>query len=256
MLKRTIIIISLAALCVSMSTSTLATTYMGLPKGSIHRAFVTYKNDTEITIKTGYGECNGDYWEITSETDVNLVSVLPSGEDYVYIYIDDSASTYPTPVIIGDVNEPTWSDAKQGWYYGFDRCIGAVWSPDTGSTIMMFLGNEYNECHAYPYLKNIASELNPTGSWQDTTLDCSDYVPVNATHVRVAIYNVDSDGECSIAVREKDYGGNVYQNSTYIVNNFIFATIALGPSRNIEIWGYDDDDNHLRCRVYGWKISR
>ncbi len=257
MFGRRITIIGLVAFCVSINTLAWATSYVGLPKGTIHRAYVEYKDSDEITVKTGYGECNGDYWEITSETDVNLASVLPSGEDYVYIYIDDSASSYPTPVIVGDLNEPSWSDSKQGWYYGYDRCIGAVWSPSTGQTIQEFVANRDNENFLPDYVKCIASGMNPTGAWQDTTLDCNDYVPVNATHVYVKGWNICMSSPSQVQIRAKDNTASYLSNTSgQYTGNLLIGWLTLGPSRNVQIYGQDDDDNSLALYILAWKIER
>ena len=160
-IKKQIVIV---AVLVLVSASAFGAKYITMPAGMIHRAYVTYKDTDEVTVKTGYGECNGEFWEITSDVDVDLSSSLPSGEDFLYIYIDDSASSYPTPTIIGEPNEPSWSDAMQGWYFGDDRCIGAIWSPDTGATIQEFIGNEDGEYLVESEVKKLAYNFAPDGT--------------------------------------------------------------------------------------------
>lgn len=252
--KKQIVIIAVLAL---VSASALGAQYITMPAGMIHRAYVTYKDSDEITVKTGFGECNGEFWEITSDTDVDLSSTLPGGEDIIYIYIDDSASSYPTPTIIGEPNEPSWSDTTQGWYFGDDRCIGAVWSPSSGATITGFLAYEDGKIHHTDITKQIGTNMEPDSTWQDTTLACSDYVPVNATHVRVQAGGYDfspSKTTAVVKIRPKEL--------TYDpVNGIGYGTvwvkdwIPLGASRDIEVYGQDDDDT-LNVYLHGWKVTR
>lgn len=239
---------------VSMSCTAWGGTYFGLPKGMIHQAYVDYNDSNTIEVTAGYGECNGNYWEITSSTLYDLTS-LASGEDYHYIYIDDNNSCYPTPTFYDTTTEPSWSDSKLGWYSGNNRCIGVVWSPSASVTIKEFLGNEHNEYWTSDYVKALADNINPTGLWVDTTLDCSDYVPVNTTHVRVCTYGYDGDSRCAAGVKNKEGQAMVYVES-YGAYAYAWAWLGLGASRDIKIMGHDDDDNQLTCRVYGWKISR
>lgn len=66
-----------------------------------------------------------------------------AASDWSYLYLDDSAIvTAGTNVItaselIDSTAEPTWSDAKHGWYNGNDRCIFAVLT-DSSSNILSF----------------------------------------------------------------------------------------------------------------------
>ena len=63
----------------AISVFVVAATYVNVPaKGTIHRAFVEYSDTDTVSIKTGYGECNGHYFEITSDTDHDMTS-LASG---------------------------------------------------------------------------------------------------------------------------------------------------------------------------------
>jgi len=112
-MKRSLFVSALLFI-VLLSTHGFAQLYISpLPKGKIHGANVTYFDSNTITIRTGYGECCGEYWEITSETNHDLTS-LATGEDFHYIYIDDNDSSYPIPTIIDSTTEPVWSDSYQG----------------------------------------------------------------------------------------------------------------------------------------------
>jgi len=234
------------------SVTVMASTHQNV----IFGAFASYKSSTEITVTAGSGRCNDNFWEITSPIDVSLSSVLPSGEDFIYIYIDDSASSYPTPTIIGSTTEPAWSNSKVGWYNGNDRCIDVVWSPSSSSSIVQFAKNSNLECFDID-VKTVLQNGNPSGSWEFQS--ASSYIPVNANRVLIKAHNTDNDGYCDVEVKMND--SNYY--------NFIIATgyggyaqgmgwlpIQRGWDRDFEWYGPNDDDNGFTIIIRGWQIER
>ena len=87
------------------------------PRSYITGFELSYSGTTSITIKPGEGICNNNYFRITADTSHSLTS-LASGQDFHYVYVDHSASSYPTPTIIDSTTEPSFSDTLQGWYNG------------------------------------------------------------------------------------------------------------------------------------------
>ena len=178
----------------------LATTAaFAVNKAAIWGAYVKYKSSTDIYVTVGSGRCNGTEWEVSSETAVDLTSVLPAGEDFVYIYIDHSASSYPTPVIIGSTTEPVFSDTKIGWYNGDDRCIGVVWVNQSG------IIPEFSNNSALKYvvlgserIKLVLDNGNPSSAWQ--TLEATDYSPVNTIGIHAITTNTDATSQVSVYV--------------------------------------------------------
>jgi len=61
-------------------------------------------------------ELNGSYYYAGSN---QSISGTPSSDYINYIYLDATAYT-----LSWSTTPPTWSDAKQGWYNGNDRCLG------------------------------------------------------------------------------------------------------------------------------------
>jgi hypothetical protein len=228
-------------------------------RGLIKGAEVTYKDSDEITIRPGYGECNGQYWELTSPLDVDLYSVLPVGEDFVYIYIDDSSSAYPAPTVIGDTVEPAWSDAKMGWYNGNDRCIGVVWSPSAGRIIQEFIDIGDDKCIYKPTAyKNVLTSGNPSGEWTTLSPSAAPYIPVNADEVYVSAWNSDTESVLvGVGAAESEVTAEIL-SSGYgdIVFGRAWICLKRGGTRNLMWLGWDDDNNNFIIALDGYKIRR
>lgn len=225
-------------------------------KSAIFGAEVIYKSSSEVTVREGSGRCNDNYFEITSEIDVSLSSVLPSGEDFLYIYIDDSASTYPTPTIIGSTTEPAFSSAHYSWYNGNDRCIGVVWCDSYGNIVdfQNNKGQEYIIMNAD--LKQVVTNGNPTGS--NTTVETTAYIPVNAESVLVYADNSASSGSVTVTVKMYENGGNSIKVRGNAVKVFVEGWLPLqrGWSRDL-IWvGENNDDNYFNVYIRGYRIRR
>lgn len=235
------------------------------PKGTIHNAQVVYKDADEVTIQAGYGECNGKYWEITAATDLSVATVISgvAGGNNVYIYIDDSASYYPTPTLVGSLDEPVWSDTKQGWYRQSignedDRMIGVIYIKDT-ATLMntdWVGGNKYFVTPPTLYV-TLQTNGNPNGTWQDTSVNAANYLPVNAIGAYVYANNRDADSTCTIAVSSYDnYGQSVteYTWGDGYCRGWLYG--KRGWSRRFKWFGADNDDNLFLVRIQGYEIDR
>jgi len=242
----------------AISVFVFAATYVNVPaKGTIHRAFVEYYDTDTISIMTGYGECNGSYFEITNAVNHDMTS-LATGEDFHYIYIDDSASDYPDPNIIDSTTEPTWTDTKMGWYNGDDRCIGVVWSPASTATLWSFVTNSKQKYWGDYYLKaSLLSVGNPNGAAQ--TLEATAYIPVNAVAVNLYAGNTDTSDRVRVSVTPvanegirlglTDCGYEYGQTVGWI-------DLKIGSSRDLEWTGDDNDNNSFNINIVGYQIER
>lgn len=227
-------------------------------KSLIYGVEVTYKSSSEVTVQPGSGRCNDNFFETTSAIDVNLSSVLPAGEDFLYIYIDDSASatTYPTPTITGSTTEPSFSSSQYGWYSGNDRCIGVVWCDSSGN-IIDFQNNDRQEYIVMNAdLKQVLTNGNPTGS--NTTVETTAYIPVNAESVLVYADNSAASGSVTITVKTYENSGNSIKARGNAVRVFVegWLPLQMDWSRDLVWVGENNDDNYFNVYIRGYRIRR
>ena len=226
-----------------------------VPIGTIKGAEVTYNDSDTVTVKYGFGECSGFYWEIASPIDLDVT--VPSSLDIVYIYIDHSECTYPSVVLTSSTTEPTYSTSKLGWYNGDDRCIGFALTTD-GSTLLQFdtIGNIILYKHVGPY---VAQNVDPNGwtSYPATgyTTDVDTVTPVFAFKVRIEIRNTDINDVVQVYARSVSTYDQIGNNSYYtaICDGWI---ITGTTDRSLDIYGHNDDDNALSMRIHGVEIER
>jgi hypothetical protein len=131
--------------------------------------FVDFNDAGSVKITSGTIEANRNIYTLSSDITHTMTS-LTTAFDFHYIYIDDSASNPPTPVIIDTTTEPTFDSTRRGWYNGDDRMVGVVASRDTltdinpfniiprGKTILYQTGLEFFQI--------MAANQAPTGTWQ------------------------------------------------------------------------------------------
>jgi len=252
LLLSTIVICTGIVLITKQASADVEGTAQIVTKGEIKGVYATDVDTDTIQIQTGYGECNGNYFEVTSATDHDMTS-LASGEDFHYIYIDDSASSYPTPTIIDSTTEPSWSDSKQGWYNGDDRCIDVIYSPDSAAETEEFY--RYDETK---YLWTHSEYLLSNGSatdWTNLSPSMSTMVPVNAKAVKIYAWNDDTNSLCQVKV------ANVENTKSLLINrSYIYASVSgwidLGTTKNIQYGGDTDDNNNYYIALYGWDLDR
>ena len=229
--------------------------YISVPLGTIHDAYVEYNDSNTIDITAGYGECNGNYWEILTKTSHDMTT-LASGEDFHYIYVDDDGSTYPDPNIYDSTTEPSYSESKLGFYNGNDRCIGVVWSPDSNSTILEFTNNS-NQQYAVDSvsLKIILANGNPTGS--NVLAEATAYTPVNSIAARLFASNTDLDDGLTVAVRTyESNSARIFNQGYYWCAVGGWVEFERGASRDFYWYGYDNDDNSFYVLITGYQIER
>jgi hypothetical protein len=236
----------------------IAGMYITVPKGAIYQAYVDYNDVNTVTITAGYGECSGNYWEITSSMDHDMLS-LATGEDFHYIYIDDANSVYPDPCIIDSTTEPSWSDSKLGFYNGDDRCIGVIWSPDGSATITQF-GSTHNLKYMPSVIgtniKVVLTNGNPDSTFQ--FLEATAYTPVNAVAVAVIASNYSSGGNlCVVEVASNDYGNSrIIEDATSYASVCGWIDLPRGCSRDLQWYGEDNDNNSFTVGIRGFQIER
>lgn len=237
-------------------------------RGFIDGFVVKYYDTTNVTITAGALEANGKYYELAADTQF-AVGGLGAGYDVHYIYIDDAASSPPTPSFAASITEPTYSPAARGWYGGAgNRCIGAVISPVTGPTITYFNsesdgGKEVRHTVGSTKLLQLATNMNPDGTWQSpNTIETSLILPVNAIAVKLLLYNSDIGSTAILYAASSEMAAvntSVLDGQINILGYNEAQSwdwVSLGPSRNIKIGGRDDDDNALNAFCVGFKILR
>jgi len=236
--------------------------------GSVEGFAVKYYNTTHVTITAGYVEANSTYYQLSADTTHELES-LASAFDVHYLYIDDSASTSPTPVIIDSIAEPVWSETKRGWYNGDDRCIGSVLSADGASTISYFNAYENGKEVVIRGLVGedffLANNLNPTGIWMDPTTQPSEFTPINATKVFVQGEARDVGTSCRWAITDYEtgvvYASSVFDGAQGVGQSgygsiYGTADVFFNSTRQIKIYGINDDDNQLTFQMMGYSYKR
>lgn len=263
MLKRKNVMVMVTTILVLTALVTLSNTaiasglYIGVPKGTIQQAYVVYNDSDTIDITAGFGECNGSYWDIPTKMVYDMNS-LASGEDFHYIYVDDSESNYPDVTIIDSTTEPAFSESKLGFYNSSDRCIGVVWSPDTGSTVQEFINNSQQQYVIVDAsLKKVLNNGSPDGTYK--FLEATAYTPVNAIGARIEAYNYDTSPSTIVFI----IVASDTTTSSRILNKgwdcaYIGGWIEFerGDSRDLQWNGHDDDDNSFGIYLYGYQIER
>lgn len=231
--------------------------YISVPLGTIHDVYVEYNDSNTIDITAGYGECNGNYWEILTKTSHDMTT-LASGEDFHYIYVDDDGSAYPDPNIYDSTTEPSYSESKLGFYNGNDRCIGVVWSPDSSSTMLEFTNNinqQYIMSTSGNSVKQILQSGNPDGTSQ--FLEATAYTPVNAIAALLIAQNSDMDSNLSLWVEAyESHFSRIFDQGYYRCAASGWIELERGASRDFKWNGYDDDDNNFNVHINGYQIER
>lgn len=251
-MKNIITIVCLA--CAGLAGAFANSYTLPVPIGDIHRAYIKYANTTTITVTAGYGECNGFYWENTSDTNVSLT--VPTAEDIVYIYVDFSESDFPSVVFTDSTTEPTFSDAKLGWYNGDDRCIGAVYSPASSATInnfnyigtkLIFTGSLYLEQSA-----------NPSATWQNTNVSAADVSPVIADSLALDFKINDSSSSTATRLTVRSAGNTAHVVGGSNVGNQAHNGQWLHVGRTSRVVQHLSvgDNGTMDIRLRGWDIDR
>lgn len=226
--------------------------------GTIKRAFIDYKSTSEVYIKTGYGDCGGKYWEVESDITYSFgtIGTLSSPTVY-YIYIDDSAATYPslnTASFTHSTTAPTWSDAKQGWYNGDDRNIAAVLMKTTGA-IMPFEATGDNKIYFTEFYQ-VGSTLTANNQWMMPQTDTDDVTPINTQSI---FYYAATQSSAVTWVRIGTTSNYLNQHCQYSyaasVPVMAWLDVQPGGDRTIGVCGYSTTSS-INSWLKGWQIER
>lgn len=226
-------------------------------KAAIFGAYVKYVDNDTVKVTVGSGRCNDTEFNIDSEITVELAGVLPASEDFLYIYIDFLDSTFPaSPSIVGSTTEPAWSDAKNGWYSGNDRCIGSVWCDSSGNVVEFQNNSQLEYIAKTTDMKQILTNGNPNGSWQ--IIESTAYIPINATAVYLKADNSDSTNAVTVCVStyESTYNSLQGYNREGSVGITGWLPLERDAYRDLKWYGYDNDDNSFDIYIRGFRIER
>lgn len=247
-----------------------------LKPGDADGFFVKYNSTTAAMVTAGNIEANRKKYSLSSDAS-HIMTSLTVGADFHYLYIDDDASSPPTPTIIDSTTEPSLDDAKRGLYNSDDRCIGVVFSPPGGATVFRFemvaLSNRHIRIE-FPGFRNtsaapwnspfeLASLMNPTGVWQTPNIAESDTLtPVNAVEAYIFLTGTDVGGAVNIAWLNNESAAlnpTLHASPNFRVSREFHQAASWGPlgaSRKIKIGETDDDDNLLGALMAGYGYVR
>ena len=192
----------------------------------------------------------------------NAASVDLANNDFFYLYIDDSAVVAAaTPVItaaqlVANITAPTWSDAKNGWYNGEDRCIGAFLTGASANILEFFHdGGRYSH-----FAANIveASGITPNETWTD--VDCATSVPAFSQKARLVFYYAYAGGSAAAASLLARVNGQT-DTSGYLVGYVSSEAAIAVNSTDVPLdaaqifetkWGSAAPTNTVSVYVTGW----
>lgn len=243
------------------SITNLAESYM-------RDAFPYYVDTNTVSVTNGEGYVNSNKFLITNSINVDLdMTAFNTSTGFVYIYIDDSSSTYPSGISLFDTtNEPTLQLDPFGWYAGTsqnDRVIGAVYI--TNGVLSQF-DMTVDGSYYYYVLIQLGVAMNPDGLWQTpNTLDGSDACPVNTSELLLDVNSTDASANCKATATIADVvtNGQAIANTPQPWHATAFNRIehkdwiSLGQTRNILIRAEDDDDDGaFSANSTGYRLMR
>lgn len=228
--------------------------------GDIKRAYIYYKDADEVYIKTGYGDCGGKYWEIESDITYSFGTIAATSNPIVYyIYIDDSAATYPSlnaASFTHSTTAPTWSDDKQGWYNTDDRCIGAVLI-NSEEEIQPFEATA--DCKMYfTTMLQTGSNMTSDDTWRYPGIDTDNVTPINTKSI-FYYAATQSTGPTWVRIGSassnfaNQRGGFSYGTS---VGRSSWIDVSPGGDRTMGVCGYSSNSSVTNAWLKGWQIER
>lgn len=259
------------ALCVGLFASPRAHAayYATRPYGEIKGTALIWVNSTTIKLAPGYGEINGNYWEVTPSDPLVTTGYALSGLTstatgvYQYIYISSASSTLPLITLRNSTTAPTRDATKLGWYDGNDRCIGVVWILPSGA-LSQFLTVDEETYLCAPALIVSGGPVSTTypGSLAAMNLtSSSQYLPVNvkrarmeiscdmgANNVLAEVHIISDDGTYLSKLPTSGY-------RKAIVGGWV--DIARTASRNFRWFAYSSiSNNSVNIWINGYQIER
>lgn len=185
----------------------------------------------------------------------NSDSDNPAGNQWQYIYLDDSAIvTAGTNLISANqllnvTTAPSWDNTKKGWYNGNDRCIFAV-RISAGNVLEFFHDGDF-VCYADYIVDLVQTDIDL--AWTNVTLT----MPAFATQAEVLFDTIRIDGAGTIASWRTDgQAGAVGHEVTYIDATVIrvknTVTVLTSSSQIIEIVHTAANNDTSGIGTEGW----
>jgi hypothetical protein len=219
------------------------------------RSKFIWKDVDEIYLNAGFYHHVGTkeqmvYWD--SQLTFQFTSLATS--DWSYLYLDDSAIvTSETNLItvselIDSLTEPTWNDAKKGWYNGEDKCIFAVLTDGSSNILEFFHSKDF-----VAYGNNI-EDLAMTDidlAWTDVTLT----IPAFCRSAEVIFEGLyDSNAQApKWRTNGSTEGGHQFMRlgstSTRSINTL---QVITDDTLKIEIVNTASDGSDLGVKTSGW----
>lgn len=241
------------------------------PQGWIKGMYCEYSSATSVTIKAGEAFVEGTYYTLTNDITL-IVSNWPSTlQNWVHVYIDKSESTTYAPSFktTTNVSNWVWDDEYFGYYNGADRY---VWSlpvfltstntiqtfdtPGDGQTIFPYKNSSPST--TYGMFLQIASNFDPDGSWDATTIDTESITPFSTTAIFVLADGYDAASQSQAQIRSvanyQSPGGRGYGYAN--VENSGWLIVIPQGERSVEIIGQNNDDPALNGFWGGVRIRR
>ncbi len=201
--------------------------------------------NSELTFAFGSGGSNGD------STDL-------AGDDWYYVYIDDSAVILAQTALltasefVAVTTEPTWSDTKKAFYNGNDRCIFAV-QTDTGAVL------EFHHTDDFVLRADDIRDLEPTDidtTWTVATLTAPSFT--TKIQIRATCYYV--DGTSIGYLRTAGQVGNVGHSLGTVRSGAQYRHMDLPMITNadhqVEVKMSASNDNGIHIRTNGWYFPK
>jgi hypothetical protein len=227
---------------------------VGSTLGMMKLSSLVYTSSSSVTLGDGSTwDCNGSHRSVTSDTVVSISS--PTGEDFYYLYDDDSEASGTTPTLIFSTTEPSYSADKFGWYNGNDRCLGGFFVNSSNNLdVDIYAYNDIVWCYFKSGQITLESSANPDGNWNATsTADAQAYSPVLSDALYVRVQGADSGAQGLALARSNALDNSRVQTQGYDVFRVDGNIFTGTTNRSIDILGNDDDDNVLACYLHGYR---
>jgi len=222
------------------------------------RSQFVYKDTDEIYINPGCYHHVGTvsqyvYWNSQLTLDIGS----PDASDWYYVYIDDSAvvsagtNLLTASEFIFSNTEPSWSNAKHGWYNGDDRCIFAVYS-NASSNIFEFFHDGGN-CVLYPDFVADLSATDVDTAWTDVTLT----IPKFSTNAEITIITSYVDGATTSYWRTNGQSGTTGLACGYIASageSYNTLRVNTDTSQKIEVRNSASNGNTIAVYTSGFYL--
>jgi hypothetical protein len=150
-----------------------------------------------------------------------------------------------------------------GWYYGDDRCIGAVfWDDASGNDEILDdeldvikevtrVGDEY----FYPGAIKIQNNGSTTGSYIYTDIDTADLTPVFTSAIRASAINTTVNTAIQVLVADGNENTGV-GGWGYCKKQSIGWVSTNSNNRSVKFLGESDDNDTLNVWFCGYRINR